>query len=207
MIITQQMIVQFLFFAFVLSQLSAAVMVVVARNPVTSVLFLVLTFFASAGLWILLEAEFLGLILILVYVGAVMTLFLFVVMTLNINQEVQRPNFVRYLPYGILVVGLLMAVMIYALGPWHAGAATLLANPQPADYSNVKALGGVLYTDYAYSFELAGVLLLAAIIAAISLTFRGRQQRKAVAVEQQINIRREDRIRIVKMPPEHKKDQ
>lgn len=196
---------ELIFFAFSAALITAAFMTVMVRNPVHSALFLVVAFFASAGLWILLEAEFLGLVLILVYVGAVMTLFLFVVMTLNIDLENKGQNYWRYLPYGIIVLGLFIAITVYVFAPSHFAEASLLANPEPADYSNVRVLGSVLYTDYVYPFEIAGVLLLVAIIAAISLSFRGRQERKNIAPETQIGVRREDRVRIVKMPSEKKK--
>jgi len=196
---------ELIFFAFAAALITSALMTVMARNPVHSALFLVMAFFASAGLWIMLEAEFLGLVLILVYVGAVMTLFLFVVMTLNIDLENKGHGYWRYLPYGVIVLGLFIAITVYVLGPSHFNSAALLANSQPADYSNIKALGSVLYTDYVYPFEIAGVLLLVAIIAAISLSFRGRQGGKSIPPETQINVRREDRIRIVKMPVEKKK--
>lgn len=202
----QQYIPQFIFIAFAATLVAAALMTILSRNPVRSALFLVLAFFASAGLWILLTVEFLGLILILVYVGAVMTLFLFVVMTLNIDREMVYEGFVRYLPYGVVIVGLLVVLMVYVIAPPHFAAGQML-NPlaHPADYSNVKELGGVLYTDYVYPFELAGVLLLVAIIAAISLSFRGKQAgNKSISPTKQINVHPENRIRIVNMPSEKK---
>lgn len=203
----EQLIPQILFIMFAATLVGSAVMTILSRNPVRSALFLVLAFFTSAALWILLTVEFLGLILILVYVGAVMTLFLFVVMTLNIDYEIKQPGFVRYLPYGVVIVALLVLLLIYAIRPEHFGFEQML-NPlqQGADYSNVKLLGEVLYTDYAYSFELAGLLLLVAIIAAISLTHREKDKRgtKNPTPENQISVRREDRIRIVKMPTEKK---
>lgn len=201
----EQLFPQLVFYGFAAALLFSALMVISTRNPVRSALFLVLAFFAAAGLWLLIETEFLGLILILVYVGAVMTLFLFVVMTINIDLEESRPNFLRYWPYGIAVVLILTALMLRVINPNHFGLIQS-AHPvsQPENYSNVKALGGVLYTDYAYSFELAGVLLLLAIIAAISLAFRGRQGRKGPTVEQQININPSSRIKIVKMKSEKK---
>ncbi len=195
---------ELIFFAFAAALLTAAFMTIMVRNPVHSALFLVMTFFASAGLWIMLEAEFLGLVLILVYVGAVMTLFLFVVMTLNIDLENKGPGYWRYLPYGILIVGLFTGMAVYVFGPSHFALAHAQAIGHSADYSNAKALGNVLYTDYVFPFEIAGVLLLVAIIAAISLSFRGRQGNKSISPEVQIAIRREDRIRIVKMPTEKK---
>jgi NADH-quinone oxidoreductase subunit J len=196
---------QLIFFAFAATLVFSALMVVISRNPVRSALFLVMAFFAAAGLWLLLETEFLGLVLILVYVGAVMTLFLFVVMTLNIDLEQQRKGFVRYLPYGVVILTLLVGLMVYVIGPEHFGSAQF-NNPvqHAADYSNTKALGSVLYTDYAYPFEIAGVLLLVAMVAAISLTFRGRQGSKRQTPNQQITVRREDRVRLVEMKTERK---
>ncbi len=201
----EQLFPQIVFFGFAAAMVFSTLMVIVTRNSVRSALFLVAAFFAAAGLWLLIETEFLGLVLILVYVGAVMTLFLFVVMTLNIDTEVSQEGFVRYLPYGIVIVLLLVALMVYVISPHHFGLSTNASPvPHPADYSNVKALGSVLYTDYAYSFELAGVLLLLAIIATISLAFRGRQGKKRPTADQQINIRRENRIKIIKMKSEKK---
>lgn len=193
---------QFIFAGFAAVLIGCALMVITSRNSVRSALFLVLAFFAATGLWVLLEAEFLGLVLILVYVGAVMTLFLFVVMTLNIDTEKLKEGFVKYLPYGVVVLVILVGLMVYVINGQHFGT---LSMTQAVDYSNTKALGEVLYTKYVYAFEIAGVLLLVAIIAAISLTFRGRQGlSKAQKPEEQLTIRRSDRIRIVKMSAEKK---
>lgn len=182
--------------------IGCALMVVASRNAVRSALFLVLAFFAATGLWILLEAEFLGLVLILVYVGAVMTLFLFVVMTLNVDGENLKASVMRYLPYGVVILGVLVGLMVYVIVGQHFESSV---TPHATDYSNTQALGEVLYTKYVYSFEIAGVLLLVAMIAAISLTFRGRQgMNKAPKPEQQLTVRRSDRVRIVKMPAEKK---
>ncbi len=195
---------QFIFYIFSALLLCSGVMVIVSRNPVRSALFLVTAFFASAVLWMLLQAEFLALVLIFVYVGAVMTLFLFVVMMLNIDLVPLREGFVRYLPFGILVILLLVALMLVAIGHKYFATDTYHLTMQPADYSNVKQLGSVLYTQYMYPFELAAILLLVAIIAAISLTFRGRRGSKAQRVSQQIAVRPQDRVRLVKMEPGQK---
>lgn len=194
-----------IFYIFAAVAVGSAVVVVTVRNPVKSVLSLVVTFFAMAGIWMILRAEFLSLILILVYVGAVMTLFLFVVMMLNIDTEDKRPGFVRYLPFGIIVVLLIMGLTIAAVGPQYFGLTQMPAPPaEPANYSNVRHLGEILYTDYAYPFELAGVLLLAAIIAAIALTHRPPTHRKVQNPAAQIAVRPEDRVRLIQMPPEPK---
>lgn len=196
---------QLIFYTFSTILLFAGLMVVIGRNAVRSALFLVLAFFASAGLWILLEMEFLALVLVLVYVGAVMTLFLFVVMTLNLSADPGRQGFVRYLPYGILVVSLLVAGMVYVISPQRFSSSALVGvTSHPADYSNVKALGEVLYTEYAYPFEISGVLLLVAIIAAISLSFRGRRNSKYQAPGEQVVVRREERVKLIKMKAEKK---
>lgn len=192
-----------IFYAFATVATISAVMVVTARNPAQSVLSLVVTFLAMAGVWMILHAEFLSLILILVYVGAVMTLFLFVVMMLNIRKETARSGFVRYLPFGIIVVLLITGMTIAAVGPKYFGINEMpIPALQPADYSNIKALGNVLYTDFAYPFEIAGVLLLAAIIAAITLTHRGPKHRKVQVATKQIDVRPEDRVRLINMPAE-----
>lgn len=179
--------------------LSAGFMICV-KNPVISALFLVLCFIASAGLWLLLEAEFLALVLVFVYVGAVMTLFLFVVMMLNLDTEKLRTGFVRYLPFGVLAVAVMMGLMIKVLAPLHLGS---FAEPaRSADYSNIKQLGVLLYTEYAYPFELAAVILLVAIIAAISLTHIGKSHCKSQNINRQVRVQRKDRVRLIKMVSE-----
>ena len=191
------------FYAFAAILLGAAVGVITSRNPVYSALFLVLAFFTSAVIWLLLEAEFLGIVLVLVYVGAVMVLFLFVVMMLDINVEKMREGFTRYAPLGA-VVALLMVVEIGHV-IWLKSQDIRLMEapaPRPADYSNTEALGAVLYTDYFYPFELAAVILLVAIVAAIALTMRRRPGLKMQNISKQVQVRREDRVRLVKMDAE-----
>jgi len=197
--------IQVIFYAFSAMAVFSGLMVVSSGNPVRGALFLVLTFFATAGLWILLHAEFLALVLVLVYVGAVMTLFLFVVMMLNVKQLGVREGFVRYLPFAALVVLLVVALTMMAMGRDQFG---LTAMPIPAaespDFSNIASLGAVLYTNYVYPFEIAAVLLLTAIVAAISLTHREPTRRKSQNVNQQIAVRAKDRMRLVKMKSDKK---
>jgi len=189
--------VVFYFFATVL--IFAASMVITVRNPVHAALFLIMSFFASSGLWLLLEAEFLAITLVLVYVGAVMVLFLFVVMMLDINLTVLREGFARYLPVAVVVALMMMASVGLIVGKANFGAD--IVGPMEkasASYNNTEALGRVLYTDYVYPFEVAAVILLVAIVAAIALTLRPTRQTKAPKPERQVAVRREDRIRIVK---------
>ena len=185
--------------------LLAALRVITARNPVHAVLFLVLAFFTASGIWMLLRAEFLAIVLVLVYVGAVMVLFLFVVMMLDINLDRLREGFWSYLPLGAAVGVLMVVEMILVLGGKYFGLEHL---PNPADpgagYSNTKELGRILYTDYVYPFELAAVILLVAIVAAVALTLRGRKDRKHQDPSQQIAVKRADRVRLVSMPSEKK---
>ena len=181
--------------------LLSGLLVITARNPVHGVLFLVLAFFTAAALWLLLQAEFLAIALVVVYVGAVMVLFLFVVMMLDINLDKLREGFWSYLPLGALV-GIAIAVEMGLL-LWVNFAGVAPDMPEvPANYSNTKALGNVLYTDYVYPFELASVLLLVAIIAAIALTMRKRKDTKFQDPARQIAVRREDRVRLVSMQSE-----
>lgn len=195
--------VVFVFYAFATVLVLAAIAVVTAKNPVFSVLFLVLAFFTSAAIWLLLEAEFLAITLVLVYVGAVMVLFLFVVMMLDINIDQLREGFARYLPVGIVVGLIILVQMGMVLGPEHFGLDRV---PEPikhgADYSNTKELGSVLYTQYVFPFELASVILLVAIVAAIALTLRRRPGNKAIDVSQQIRVKRADRVKLLAMAPD-----
>ncbi|WP_047514115.1 NADH-quinone oxidoreductase subunit J [Methylophilus sp. Q8] len=180
--------------------LFSGIRVITTRNPVHAALFLVLAFFTAAGIWLLLEAEFLAIALILVYVGAVMVLFLFVVMMLDINLDKLREGFWEYLPMAGLI-GVLMVVemtMVLAEKNLHPSEAVEL----PANYSNTAALGKVLYTDYLLPFELAAVVLLVAMIAAIVLTLRERKDNKSMNPADQVKVKRSDRIRIVSMPAE-----
>ena len=196
----------FYFFAGML--LLSALGVVTARNPVHSALLLVLSFFSCSALWLLLEAEFLAIVLVLVYVGAVMVLFLFVVMMLDINLVELREGFVRYLPFGALIAIMLAGMMIYIVGPVGpevmSGEALQQSVRQAADYSNTRELGKILYTEYVLPFEVAAVILLVAIIAAIALTMRRRPQTKYQTPGKQVQVKRNDRLRVVKMDAEAK---
>jgi NADH-quinone oxidoreductase subunit J len=194
----------FIFYFFSAVLVFAALRVITARNPVHAALFLVLAFFTSAGLWIQLQAEFLGIALVLVYVGAVMVLFLFVVMMLDINLARMREGFWNYLPVGSLVGALLVAemVIVFVGGGYFGSASVPAPAPLPEGYSNTKELGRILYTEYVYPFEIAAVILLVAIVAAIALTLRHRKQTKYQDPAQQVSVRRSDRVRIVAMPSE-----
>jgi NADH-quinone oxidoreductase subunit J len=193
----------FWFFALIL--VTAAVCVITARNPVHSALFLVLVFFTAAGLWMLLRAEFLAIALVLVYVGAVMVLFLFVVMMLDVNLERLREGFWSYLPLGAAVGAVMVIEMVLVLRGGYFGLSALPAPKDPgAGYSNTKELGRLLYTDYAYPVELAAVLLLVAIVVAIALTLRKRKDSKYQDPARQIAVRRSERVRLVSMPSEKK---
>ena len=197
------MFVKFLFYAFSIVLVLAALGVITARNPVHAVLLLVLAFFNSAALWLLLEAEFLAIALILVYVGAVMVLFLFVVMMLDINIAPLREGFARYLPIAA-IVGIIIVVEMGLIVGGQYFADFSLTERYAADYSNTKELGSVLYTFYVYPFEIAAVILLVAIIAAISLTMRRRPETKYQNPAEQISVKRRDRVRLVSMAAEKK---
>ncbi len=196
------MVTSVLFYVFASILVLAAIGVITARNPVHAALFLVFAFMQSAVLWILLEAEFLGIVLVLVYVGAVMVLFLFVVMMLDINIEQIRSGFTRYLPLGILVA--LAVVFEIANVVWFRSQGlpfVTAPTPTPPGYSNTEALGTVLYTQHVFAFEVAAVLLLLAIVAAITLTMRKRPGLKVQDVARQVAVRREDRVRLMKLAP------
>lgn len=187
--------------------LYAALRVITTRNPVYAALYLVLAFFTAAGVWLLLEAEFLAIVLVLVYVGAVMVLFLFVVMMLDINLDKLREGFWKALPIALPVGGLMAVEMVMIVGVRNFGADKIVAPAaRPADYSNTAELGRVLYTDYLLPFELASVVLLVAIIAAIALTLRDRRESKSVDPAKQVLVKKADRIRIVKMDAVVEKD-
>src|SRR5512145_366987 len=187
------------FYAFGAVLLAAGLAVITARNPVHAALFLVLAFFTAAALWLLLRAEFLAIALVVVYVGAVMVLFLFVVMMLDINLERVREGFWRNLPLALVVGGIMVIEMVAVLGNKIFGSAPAQIAP---GYSNTKALGRVLYTQYAYAFEIAAVLLLVAIIAAIALTLRKRKDSRYQDPAWQVKARREERVQLVSMKPE-----
>ena len=189
------------FYLFGAILIGAALAVITARNPVYAALFLVLSFFTASAIWMLLRAEFLAITLVLVYVGAVMVLFLFVVMMLDVNLERLREGFWQYLPVGALV-GVLMAAEMAAVlyGRW-VGLATP-PRTLPPGYSNTKELGRLLYTDYVLAFEVAAVVLLVAIIAAIALTLRGRKDTRRQDPSLQVRARPAERVRLVSMPAE-----
>jgi len=194
-----------IFYCFAAILIFAAARVITVRNPVHAALHLVLAFFTCAGLWLLLEAEFLAITLVLVYVGAVMVLFLFVVMMLDINTSPLREGFIRYLPVGLSVAGLIVLEMFLVVRARNFGA-QIMAIPERhgAGYSNVRELGGVLYTDYVYPFEIASVILLVAIIAAIALTMRKRPESRYQNPSEQVAVKRSDRVRLVAMKAEKK---
>lgn len=201
------MIELLLFYIFAAVLLFAATMVITARNPVHSALFLVLAFFNSAALWLMAEAEFLGIALVLVYVGAVMVLFLFVVMMLDINLAPLREGFARYLPIGALV-GLVMLVemaLVVGSAQVNLGQPVGTAAVGGDSMSNTKALGSVLYTVYVYPFEIASVVLLVAIIAAIMLTHRRRPGTKHQNIARQVRVHKNQRLRIVAMTAEKRR--
>ena len=196
---------RFIFYCLAAILVFAAARVITVRNPVHAALHLVLAFFTCAGLWLLLEAEFLAITLVLVYVGAVMVLFLFVVMMLDINTTPLREGFVRYLPLGVTVAVLILVEMGMVVGVKHFGS-DVVAIParHPEGYSNVRELGSVLYTDYVYPFEIASVILLVAIIAAIALTMRKRPETRYQDPSEQVVVKASERVRLVSMKAEGK---
>lgn len=187
----------FYFFAAIL--VLSALRVVTTRNPVHAALFLVLAFFSASGIWMLLHAEFLAITLVLVYVGAVMVLFLFVVMMLDINIDVLRAGFRKNLPLALLIGGVVIVEMYLVIN-----AAFRVAEPaalaKPADYSNTRELGKLIYTQYVYALEIAAIILLVGMVAAIALTLRRRKDSKYQDPAKQVRVRREDRVRLVSLP-------
>ncbi len=197
---------RFVFYLFATILVFAAARVITVRNPVHAALHLVLAFFTCSALWLLLEAEFLAITLVLVYVGAVMVLFLFVVMMLDINTEPLREGFIRYLPVGLVVAALMLLEMFMVVGAKYFGPDQVAIPARHAEgYSNTKELGSVLYTDYVYPFEIASVILLVAIIAAIALTMRKRPGTKYQNPGEQVLVNPRDRVRVVKMASEEKR--
>lgn len=193
----------FVFYFLAVIMVVAALRVITARNPVHAALFLVLTFFNAGGLWLLLHAEFLAITLVMVYVGAVMVLFLFVVMMLDINIDRLREGFWSYLPVGALVGILMLVEMAMVLGGSYFGLEAMPAPPAAAEtYSNTREIGRVLYTDYVYPFELASLVLLVAMVAAVALTLRKRKGLKYMQPSEQVAVKREGRVELVKMKAE-----
>jgi len=191
------MIEALFFYLFAAVMLGAGLMVVVSRNPVFSVLFLILAFFNAAGLFVLIGAEFIAMLLVVIYVGAVAVLFLFVVMMLDINFAEMRAGFQKYLPIGLVVGGILVFELVAAMYGDAFSGATL---PAASEISNTRALGNVLYTKYMYLFQVAGLILLVAMIGAISLTMRRRSGARRQVIAEQNMRRREDSVEIVDVP-------
>jgi NADH-quinone oxidoreductase subunit J len=192
-----------LFFIFAAALVAAALGVILARNPVYSALLLVLCFFDSAVIWLLLDAEFLGIVLVLVYVGAVMVLFLFVVMMLDVNLEQLREGLAKFWPLAVAVAGFLVFAIVNVIVVKHLGGMSMRAAPPLAEhYSNTRELGTALFTRYAYPAQIAAVILLVASVAAIVLTLRRRTGGKPQNIAQQVAVRAKDRVRIVKMASE-----
>ena len=192
-----------LFYTFSAVLLVTALGVIFSRNPVHAIMFLVASFFQSAMLWLLAEAEFLAIVLVLVYVGAVMVLFLFVVMMLDINVEKARSSVARYTPLGLLLAGVMIVELIQVIS-LRSDRKLLFQDftVNPENYSNTEALGSVLYTEHVYAFEIASVILLLAIVAAITLTMRKRPGIKTQDIAKQVAVNPKDRVRIVKMDSE-----
>lgn len=194
----------FVFYLFSAIMVFAALRVITVRNPVHAAMFLVLTFFTCAGIWLLLEAEFLAITLVLVYVGAVMVLFLFVVMMLDVNVEPLREGFVKYLPAGIFVGVVMLVEMVFLITQRYFKAENFPVPERSTTeaMSNTESLGRLLYGEYLFQFEIAAIILLVAIVAAIALTMRRRPNTKYQIPSKQVEVRKQDRLRIVQMPSE-----
>ena len=197
---------QIIFYIFGAMLLLSATMVVVIKNPIHAALFLVLSFFSSAAVWLLLNAEFLAIALVLVYVGAVMVLFLFVVMMLDINLSTLKDGFARYFPLGIFIALLMVITMGIIVGSDYFTSDTYTQINTSTTPSNTKLLGYAIYTDYLYQFEIAGVILLVAIIAAISLSMSKLKITKSTHPNEQVSVKKEDRLRVVKMKTEKREE-
>jgi NADH-quinone oxidoreductase subunit J len=180
----------------------AGLRVITSRNPVHAALYLVLAFFTASGVWMLLQAEFLAIALVLVYVGAVMVLFLFVVMMLDINLDRLREGFWSYLPLGAIIALLMVAEMGLVLGGNYLGLLESSVRQATTEDSNVQAIGRLMFTEYVYPFELASVILLVGIIAAVALTQRAKRTNKSVSPSQQVFVKARDRVRVLQMPAE-----
>lgn len=196
---------QILFYIFAFLFIASSLAMIFSRNAAKAVLFLILAFFSAASIWILLEAEFLAITLILVYVGAVMVLFLFVIKMLNIDKSTLRAKFAGYLPLGLIVAAIIVAEMILVLGANQFGLEVVAAPVRhAADYSNITVLALQLYTEYVYPFELAAVLLLIAIIASITLVHRNETNRKRQNIAQQVKVQAKDRMRLLSITTPNK---
>ena len=191
-----------LFYVFSTILVVAALGVIFSKNPIHSIMFLVGAFFQSAVLWLLIEAEFLAIVLVLVYVGAVMVLFLFVVMMLDINVEEAKSSIAKYTPFGLLIAGLMIAELMQVIKLRSANQTLQGFSINPIEYSNTESLGAVLYTEHVYAFEIASVILLLAIVAAITLTMRKRPGLKVQDIAKQVTVDPKDRLKIIKMKSE-----
>ena len=191
-----------LFYVFSTILVVAALGVIFSKNPIHSIMFLVGAFFQSAVLWLLIEAEFLAIVLVLVYVGAVMVLFLFVVMMLDINVEEAKSSIAKYTPFGLLIAGLMIVELMQVIKLRSANQTLQGFSINPAEYSNTESLGAVLYTEHVYAFEIASVILLLAIVAAITLTMRKRPGLKVQDIAKQVAVDPKDRLKIIKMKSE-----
>ena len=199
--------VQFIFYACSVMLIGSALTVITAKNSVKAVMFLILSFFFAACIWMLLEAEFLAILLVLVYIGAVMVLFLFVVMMLDVNFAELREGFTRYLPVAVAVSAIMMYLLYKILGDALSVDAFPAPEARPEGYSNIESLGMLIYTEYFYAFEIAALILMVAMISAISLAFRGKRAgSKTQSVNKQVQVKKADRLRVVSMPAEKKSE-
>ncbi len=190
-----------LFYILAVILIIAGARVILATSPITAVLHLILTFFTASMLWMLLGAEFLALLLVLVYVGAVMVLFLFVVMMIDITPSHLRSGFKTYLPLGLVVGGIMVLEIAFVIGNMYLGSGPSLS--LPAEYNNTRELGIALYSEYSYAIQIGAVLLLVGMIAAIALTLRERRNRKYVTASQQLHVKASDRLKMVNIPSQH----